>query len=470
MPAFYTAILPKIIMRHKLAAILILGLAFRLILAPISIHPLDGAVWYDTSQKIIENGPLSVQWFPPTQGSFFLIPTAYLFHWISQTFSLGTLGPTPLSALPAEFNFYPSVPGWYVPGIVFNIVSKIPILLSDVFVALLLFKIIKNYKKDNLLAETAAALWLLNPYVIWISSGWGMWDSIPALFSLVSFYFLMEKKYFTSSMFLIIGIASKLYPALFILPMVFFILKENQTGKKLANLARFCIPVLTAFLIFLTTYSSSIFSFIEGWFLPMVSAGQSISNPVEFPLGFGLTYWSISGVNRFTNLHLNTLIIVGAIVASTFLMISAVLYTYLKTTKVNFRKDELALSAVFLVTLFAVFLTTRIVNEQFFMWAIPFLVILVLCNKIKPSIYWGLSLIALLYSFLNCPLPFFFLALSPFATGSLSVIISGFLALDLIRIILLAVLGLLFSILLLIAVKDLKGTFSATKKRNFQFN
>ena len=95
-----------------------------------------------------------------------------------------------MASLPSALNFYPSFNVQYVPGMLFNSVVKIPFLISDVAITFLLYKIVEELTHSKALAEKAAFLWFLNPFVIWISAVWGMWDTLPALFSclLSTFY------------------------------------------------------------------------------------------------------------------------------------------------------------------------------------------------------------------------------------------------------------------------------------------
>ena len=80
--------LSNFITKHKLAAILSIGVVVRLILMPITAHPGDMYVWYMLSDKIVSNGPLSVSLFPPINNYFMLIPFSYAYDWLSVIFSV----------------------------------------------------------------------------------------------------------------------------------------------------------------------------------------------------------------------------------------------------------------------------------------------------------------------------------------------------------------------------------------------
>ncbi|MBE3115800.1 hypothetical protein IMZ68_01215, partial [Candidatus Bathyarchaeota archaeon] len=241
--------LPRFVSEHKLATILFVGIVARVVLMPISAHPFDVYAWYNISSNILQNGPLTLQGFPPLWYHYMMIPVAYSYGWLSGVFSSGAI---PMSSLPSALNFYPAYNIQYVPGLLFNSVVKIPFLISDVAIAFLLYKIVEELTHSKGLAEKAAFLWFLNPFVIWISAGWGMWDTLPALFSLVAFFFLLRKKYALSAVFLSLGVASKMYPALFLVPIAIYLLKSSPVGAKWKNcLQFFSVFTITSVLLFL---------------------------------------------------------------------------------------------------------------------------------------------------------------------------------------------------------------------------
>jgi Gpi18-like mannosyltransferase len=196
---------------------------------PLSAHPFDVAVWYNISTNILRDGPFDLVAFPPLWYHYLMIPVAYTYAWLEGFFSFGTI---PMASLPATLNFYPTLNIEVIPGMLFNFVVKIPILISDIAITFLLYKIVKELTNNKGLAEKAAFLWFLNPLVIWISAGWGMWDSLPALFSLASFLFLLKKRFAVSAVCLSLAVALKLYPALFFIPILLYIYKISPLNDK----------------------------------------------------------------------------------------------------------------------------------------------------------------------------------------------------------------------------------------------
>jgi hypothetical protein len=440
----------EILSKNKLITILLVGILIRLILIPISAHPFDVYVWYNASTNIIQNGPLTVTVasFPPLWHHYFMIPIAYIYNWLSNFLNISAIA---ASSLPSGLNFYPSFGIQYIPNWLFNTIVKIPFLISDILIALLLYKIINQLTNKKDLAEKAALLWFLNPFVIFISAGWGTWDTLPALFSIAAFYFTLKKKYAISAIFFSLGVACKLYPLLFIAPLIIYILKTEDRAQKLKKSLIFFFIFLVFTLLLFLPYLGTISAFFSNYFLPTNATQTAVfSDQITSPLGFGLTYWAIFPLSRFFNFSISGTSISYVQIFSVILFIIALLLAYWKTTKLSFSNPAYGLAFTMFLPIAVLFLTYRIICEQFFVWLIPFFIILVISDKIKPSFFWSLSLIALLYAILNCPFPFFFLPLAPIGTNTLLGVVNFMLSCEPLRLTVLAISGTVFSILLLI--------------------
>ena len=435
---------------HKLGSILVVGVIARVLLMPFSAHPFDVYVWYDTSLNIVRNGPLSVQVFPPLWGHYMMVPIAYTYDWLARVFSVGAI---PMASLPSALDFYPSYNVKYVPGVLFNSVVKFPFLVSDVLVMLLLHKIVGEMTESKVLAEKAAFLWFLNPFLIWISGGWGMWDTLPVLFSLACFFLLLKKKVVLSSVCLSLAVASKLYPALFLLPITIYLLKTSPAGERLKNGVKFCSVFLAASLVLFLPYIGRAMGFFIGFFVPNPSGiATTVANPVVEPIGFGLTCWSLYLLNRLVNIPVSAEFVFLSFVVSGMLVVFSLTLTYWRISKLTFQKPFFDMVTAMLLCVLALFLSYRIICEQWFVWALPFLSIMCVGGSVKGTLYWGASFIALLYSVLNCPLPFFLLPLSPWIAHTLLGMVYFSWTFESIRIVLLAILGCLFSALMIIVI------------------
>jgi hypothetical protein len=279
-----------------------------------------------------------------------------------------------------------------------------------------------------------------------------MWDSMAAMFSLLSLYFLINKKITLSAGCLVLGLFSKLYPAMFLLPITVYFIR-SKTVSKYKTLGKFYFVFIAGLMLFVLPFMGEIANIFGILLVPsQVVVASFASNPVTNPLAFGLTYWSVFLLDRIVNIPLS-----GAFIflfSGLLVVISAAL-TFRKISKITFRRHEFDLVTSMLFCVLALFLSFRIVLEQWFIWALPFLIILRLGGRIKGTYYWGASLIALFYACLNCPLPFFFLPVAPWVGNSLVSMVKFLLSAEQIRIGLLAIMGCLFSFLLLLILFDI---------------
>ncbi len=431
---------------HKLANILVVGIAVRLILMPITAHPFDMYVWYNISESILQHGPLFLQGFPPLWYHYMMVPVAYSYSSLSGFLPNSTIA---MSTIPAALDFYPSYSIPVVPGLLFDFVVKIPFLISDILVAFLLYKLVSNIAGSQRLGELAALFWFLNPFVIWISAGWGMWDTLPALFSLAALYFLVKRRFGFSAVCLSLGVALKVYPILFLVPIAFYLYRVSSVGERWRKLGQF-FGVFAGFsLLLFLPYLCAVSNFASDFFLLGSDGGIGAVTPLG-PFSFGLTYWST--LSALVNMPAAESVVLFVSVASLVMLLASLALVYWRSSKLHFEKPLFDLSVVLLLSVVALFLSYRIVSEQWIIWILPFMVILSVSGRIGRALYWGISLAALLYAVLNCPLPFFFLPLVPWASGTLVGMVHFIWWVEPLRVVGLTVLGCVFSVLLAFAV------------------
>ena len=128
------------------------------------------------------------------------------------------------------------VTGWST-----DVLWKIPVLLADIGVGLLLVKLLS--KKSILYTLVAVAFWFFNPYSVLYFS-YTYFDPIPIFFALLALYFL-EKDDVLAGAFFACAILFKVYPV-FLLP-VFLLLAKNKVKFLTASFmvgVFFCLPFL----------------------------------------------------------------------------------------------------------------------------------------------------------------------------------------------------------------------------------
>ena len=327
---------------------------------------------------------------------------------------------------------------------------KIPLIVADILSAFLIFKIAYFYTHDYLAARRSMLLYFFSPIVIWISAGWGQYDSLAVFFTLLSLYFLLvQKKITTSSLILMIAVLIKIYPIIFYIPIIISILKfESFQRWKLISFF-LLISSLAMFLIFF----QDIIHFFEILFFPKY---------FFFTPGFGLTYWSISLIMPI-DVFLSRLIVIF----TTLFFISISFYYVIKIAKTKF--DSVILGS-FLFTV-SFFLSTPIVSEQ---RSLILLALFSLIIAYRPSLtkyFYILSFLAILYAQKN--FPFYILPIASRFPDVFSPIFSffsplinrspDFIAPTLLGGLILSIIGISFSfilIILLLKILKINNTYS----------
>jgi len=359
----------------------------RLSLAPFLTHTFDVYGWYVMAMDIIRT-PFAQVWFPPMLYYTFF-PLAYLYSFLSHAFGFQ---PYPMIDIPPELIPYPQFHIAYVTDPVFNLIIKMPFVLADTATTCLIYNFVLELKHSKPLAETSALIYFLNPYLIWISSVWGMFDSLPALFSLTSLVLLHHRKLKISAMSLSVATAYKLYPLLFIAPILLFLGRQN---RQLRQIIAYVLVYFVALLVLFLPSLSTMFAMLHGLVTPAPDVDRS---------GFGLTYWSVLLVVPSSN----TVVV--------WISNSVLAFTLAAVTVVALKRPAasiLTVNRVQLAYVLAVFLSFRFVPEQFFVWALPFMILAIAEERIEKGIYWAASAVALLYAVTNLRLPFYFLPLYP---------------------------------------------------------
>ena len=110
---------------------------------------------------------------------------------------------------------------------VFRSLVKLPMIVSDVFVSLVVFLQVRRWTSDDDRALVSTVVWLFNPFVIYVSSIQGMFDSICILFLLLAVYSLDEDKFFQGGIWFGLALLTKQYAYFAIFPLIAVLLKRR---------------------------------------------------------------------------------------------------------------------------------------------------------------------------------------------------------------------------------------------------
>lgn len=224
---------------------ILIGLALRLIVIPLTVHPDIRAIdlgaylisqkgewltFYDYLSRL-DPGNLLVRIYGPDL--FIYPPLAYLIPGVFMFF----LGPL----YDFSFNnlFLLDMEATYRTIELFKtlFLLKLPYLLFDFLLAFLLYQIFTKKK-----GETAFKLWMINPLTLYATFAIGQIDIFPTLMVVAALFFALRERKALSVLMLGIGGAFKLFP-LFFLP-IFALVLEKRFWRRLKLLIIGVIPYL----------------------------------------------------------------------------------------------------------------------------------------------------------------------------------------------------------------------------------
>lgn len=351
--------------------------------------------WYINGESLFSGNQPLLYFLVPYRISFFLFvfPETWIFNHAAPFFPNFSI---PISSLNSQLN-----PGsqWgisIIPGLLYDFILKLPLIISDLLVTVFLYKIVKSEWNDEKAAVFAASLWFLNPIVIWVSSGWGMYDTLPALFTVLSLYFVLKGKYSSSVFSLLVATFLKFYAVAIFIPLLVFIWRRAGSHKMLISL----IPS-----VFLVLVAS----------LPLFF----VSNPLSYVTPGSSAASQYAGLSVWTSLWLTGSSPNISLVSAVLVAISLVVSYYFLLRKKTLQDDLTAVSCFFLIPVISLLLFYKFVGENYIVWLIPFSAILSVRSHRMEWKHWSISLLAFLSSITDSLLPYYMLPLSPWIGGLL---------------------------------------------------
>lgn len=318
-------------MDKKLLLILSIGFIIRLMFAPFFGHPFDMFVWLSAGEMYIKHSIniYSVEEVPYYPWGFYAYPPLWL-YWLS---------------ISAWFlNFIPSIN-------FFAFIVKLPIILADLLIAIILYRYAKLFGIP-LSGVKMAALWFLNPLTIFLSSIWGMFDSIAVLFALLGVVKLLEGKKHMSAILLGAGAAVKIFPVILILPALLY-MRRIEVSK----------------------FKKDVFGYILYFLIiPVISSIPFLNDPVSY---LRRLLFHFNNVGQFTYWVVLSSFIDPSILGfvSTVLMVAVIIFISLRVLHTNDAPNNSLInnSALFLLAFLS---TSAKVNVQYLTWVLPFLIII----------------------------------------------------------------------------------------------
>lgn len=291
------------------------------------------------------------------------------------------------------YQFFPVSPFFYY------FLLKLAPILGDLAVTYMIFLLTLNYTHDIEKARRNSLIFFLCPFVIFISSVWGMFDSLPILFTLISVLLLLSDKLHWSAFSLGLGIYLKIIPIIYLPIQLFFINKQRGAREAIIYLL---ISGVVPFVFTLT---------------PVILFGWGVSEAMVTVLsqtqrtGGVLTYWNLNALLNDLFPHVFS----GELLNSFFsfppirylwvlgLIVGYLLYYRLQTRlpdePTQTENLDLLLKGFSFATI-GFLLTRAFVPEQFVLYLLPMMVLLSNPVSIR-GYYKRIWVLALIFAFVN---------------------------------------------------------------------
>ncbi len=231
----------------------------------------------------------------------------------------------------------------------YYITSSVFLTLFAVITSIFLYKIVETLKLDK---KKLIYFYILTPTFLFFTIY--NWDIIAVMFVSMSFYFFIKEKPVKSSVFLALAVASKLYPAVFLIPFLFKTKREKRS--------KFLVVFV---LVFLFVNSYFMLSNFNGW---LFTYNFHNTRSANYDSIFGVIQYFIPSISSsFVN-----------IVSLALFGISYILLVILRRKRDIF---ELCFMSILLFLFF-----NKVFSPQFLLWTLMFFVLIRFNKKIFYSL------------------------------------------------------------------------------------
>ena len=239
--------------------IVIFGLAIRIGIALVSNHPYDTAQFAIAQRLFFQHGIVELKYFPTLPLLYYVQLPFYSIYTLLQILGL--------SDYQEPFRSIPMIEGVFL---------KLPLMLSDVGG----FWVIRTLTQKRV----SAMLYFFNPFVIYLSSAWGMYDTLM-VFPLLAGFLLLQKYGTTRAS--VAFVFSGMVKLLGFIPFSFLVV-ESLLRKRFKD-ARFQIlsgAIVAGAIMLPVVFVGGIQVFLVGFLLRFVGLGDSVQGYYNYnPLG-----------------------------------------------------------------------------------------------------------------------------------------------------------------------------------------
>lgn len=246
----------------------------------------------------------------------------------------------------------------------FRVLGKLPAVIADIALGYLIYLLLRKAHKSEARAALGSFLYLFNPLILYNTAYYGRFDALPLFFLLLAMHAVGRPR---SALFEGLAIALKTFP-LFLLP-AFIKSWEGQRTKKI--IFALLIPVV----ISLPHFLLNPIRFITAVFLLHAAKPPSFS-------------WQHFYSIRFPECYLTGEIPVycppGIIFISMVLLVLFLVALFVLAEIFIKRRENTWNLIEYAAIVFPLFLLfSKVINEQYLVWSLPFLILVFLRYHVK---------------------------------------------------------------------------------------
>ncbi|MGA8303733.1 MAG: glycosyltransferase family 87 protein [Thermoplasmata archaeon] len=369
--------------------VLLIGVAIRLVLIPISLNT-DLVTFAQTSAAMVYGqGPYS----HPTVYPPFMIFYLNVVGRVTSVFTPPTAWFTTNSQLQGLFMVSSALAPTYELNLTYVWVEKLSLVVFDVAAGFVIYHLALRTTGKPATAVWAFAAWFLNPLVILLSSVHGSYDVLPTFCVLAAFVLAFDRRPFFSGLAIAVGALIGVFPFLFVPMLGAISWKQAPPGKSLwaagGVIGGVAVPVVAVVAV----------PGLLSEFVQSALVGPSRAGGVYQGFGFW-GFFSVPGIHSadqwISAFGGTTTVIVGAGLAVAIAVIAAAVL--LRAPRGEVTQPARWLPWATLVSVGA-FLIPQVVQPQYMIWCLPFLILLVPEGRRYLAIFLVVSVGPALYYF-----------------------------------------------------------------------
>lgn len=218
------------LVKRSLFWFIVIGLAARLVCAPILTYEYDSYHWGVIMQNINSGNALY-----ELTGYFYLPLWGYILGFIDIIWNNLLVVDVFGVSVTQLFGLEDLNHVWHLSTITspaFNTAIKIPLIAVDLVVGYLVHRIVLEWTGDRRKADYAFGLWFLCPVVFYMAGVQAMFDNIAALFILLCILLVMKDHYLCAGVMLTLAALLKLFPGACALILILYVIKKYGTKNE----------------------------------------------------------------------------------------------------------------------------------------------------------------------------------------------------------------------------------------------